>query len=541
MAREVAIALAAILSASCAGAPRSPSKRAASPPSPRGAASAPMVAWADLSPATFARAKAERKFIVLDGAAEWCHWCHVMDAETYHDPAVVRLLGDKFIAVKVDIDARPDVEERYAAWGWPATVVFSPDGDELGKYRGYLAPDEMLEILRTVVNGGAKSPGDADDEPKDAPPIEPLSKETLAWIRRWAPLELEDHWDPKEGGWGIQPKVPLGWNVMWALGRAKAGDVTMREHALFVLDRERRIVDPVWGGIYQYSVAPDWDHPHFEKLMIYNAGALESFVTGWALTNDGRHLETARSIRRWFEGFLLSPEGAFYASQDADLNAHEPGKTFVEGERYFALDDRHRRALGVPRVDRHEYARENGLAIGAYATFVEVTKDKGAEAIAVRAATRILATHTTKGGGVAHEANPEARLLHLGDNAAFGWGLIRLFEATGDRKLLAPAQRIANAILDSLEDKKGGGFFAHTADDAAVGVFQKRRKPFDDNVLAIRFLARLARAVAVKGDDRTTTAVRRALASVATPERIRSRGKFIGDFLSALDETKDLW
>ena len=500
-----------------------------------------MVKWSELSPATFARAKAERKFVVLDGAAEWCHWCHVMDAETYHDPAVVKLLGERFLAVKVDIDARPDVEERYAAWGWPATVVFSPDGQELGKYRGYLAPDEMLDILHTVVSGGAKSPGDDDDDiPRSAPPVEPLSKETLAWIQRWAPLELEDHWDPKEGGWGIQPKVPLGWDVMWALSRAKAGDVTMREHAVFVLDRERRIVDPVWGGIYQYSVAPDWDHPHFEKLMIYNAGALASFATGFALTHDARHLATANLIRRWFESFLLSPDGAFYASQDADLNAHEPGKPFVEGDKYFALDDAHRRALGIPRVDTHEYARENGLAIGAYATYVEVTKDKAAGVIAARAAARILATHTTKSGGVAHDANPEARLLYLGDNAAFGWGLMKLYATTGDTQLLASAQRIATAMLDALEDKNGGGFFAHTEDDAAVGVFQKRRKPFDDNVLAIRFLAQLAHE-SKEADPRYPTAIRRALANVATPERIRARGKFIGDFLSALEETKDLW
>src|SRR5580704_10128307 len=138
------------------------------------------LAWADLTPATFARAKAERRYVILDGAAEWCHWCHVMEATTYHDPKVKELLDARFIAVKVDVDARPDVEERYADWGWPATVIFSPDAEELGKLRGYVAPEELLRVLREVVASGGE--GASSGEARAASPREPLSDATLRWI-----------------------------------------------------------------------------------------------------------------------------------------------------------------------------------------------------------------------------------------------------------------------------------------------------------------------------------------------------------------------
>src|SRR5579864_8196691 len=98
----------------------------------------PPLAWAALNRETFARARAEQRFIVVDGSAEWCHWCHVMEASTYHDPDVRELLASRFVAVKVDIDEDPDFEERYHEWGWPATVLLSPDGSEIGKYKGYI-------------------------------------------------------------------------------------------------------------------------------------------------------------------------------------------------------------------------------------------------------------------------------------------------------------------------------------------------------------------------------------------------------------------
>ncbi|MBL8744186.1 MAG: DUF255 domain-containing protein, partial [Myxococcales bacterium] len=98
--------------------------------------------WYPYAPESFARAKQEGKLILLDGAAEWCHWCHVMDATTYRDPEVGRILKERFITIRIDVDARPDLAERYGEWGWPATIIMNADAVELGKLRGYLPKDE---------------------------------------------------------------------------------------------------------------------------------------------------------------------------------------------------------------------------------------------------------------------------------------------------------------------------------------------------------------------------------------------------------------
>ena len=296
-------------------------------PSTEGAPREPL-AWADFTPATFARAKKERRFIVLDGSAEWCHWCHVMEATTYHDPAVATLLATNFIAVKVDVDSRPDIEERYSAWGWPATVLFSPDTEELGKYRGYIAPPDFVRILADVVAAGNAPYADEPRVRATAlpPSSAPLPEEELLWIERSVELALDDYYDDDEGGWGRTQKAPIAQDNAWALDRAREGDGVMRARALFTLEKQRALLDPVWGGIYQYSAGSDWTHPHFEKLMPFEAGALENYAEAYALTGDPKDLATAQSVRRYIDAFLTSKDGAFYATEDADLNAHDATK-----------------------------------------------------------------------------------------------------------------------------------------------------------------------------------------------------------------------
>src|SRR5277367_4085155 len=108
--------------------------------------------WQPWSNAVFAQAKQEKRFVLLDLEAVWCHWCHVMDEKTYSDPAVIKMLREHYIVVKADQDSRPDLSNRYEDYGWPATVVFNANGQEIVKRHGYLAPSEMLSMLQAILD-----------------------------------------------------------------------------------------------------------------------------------------------------------------------------------------------------------------------------------------------------------------------------------------------------------------------------------------------------------------------------------------------------
>jgi uncharacterized protein len=491
--------------------------------------------WSDLNAETFARARAEGRIVLIDGSAEWCHWCHVMDATTYSDPEVQKLLGERFLPVKVDIDERPDFEERYHDWGWPATVLMTADAEEISKFKGYMPPGKFLDVLRAAAAAPTPIPNPGATNATAMQPG-PLTEDQVTALAERTQRALEELWDPKEGSWGDVQKVPLYWDNAWTLEQARADDDIARKRALFTLDKQRKIIDPVWGGICQYSTDGDWLHPHFEKLTAYQAGAIDNYATAFALTGDPSWLATAQLVRGFVDHFMTSPEGAFYATMDADLNAHEPSKPFVPGLEYYAKDDAARRALGTPRVDEHEFGRENGLVIASYVTLGTAAHDATAIAAAERAAARILATHATRLGGIAHGGADDVRVLYLADNAAFGFALARLYEATRDPRYLESAKSIAAFLLRELQDP-AGGFLASTPDPTALGVLAARRKPFEDNVMAIRFLARLSR---VAPSDAYRAAIGRALAVIGTREAVDDRGRMVGDLLLAIEESKYL-
>ena len=511
------------------------------PAAPSGAPGAPLP-WADLNAATLARAKAEHKFVVLDGSAAWCHWCHVMEAETYHDPAVRQILDRSFIAVKVDIDARPDIAERYGDWGWPATVIFSPDATELGKYRGYIEPARFAEILNDVVAGEAAAAAPTATLPPA--PRTALSEDTLAWIEHAIDVNLASWWDPEQGGWGMRQKAPIGWNNAWLLDKARAGDAAARKDVLFSLDQQAQLIDPVWGGMSQYSAGRDWSQPHYEKLMSIEAPALENYAEAYALTGDPKQLARAHAIAGYLERFLRAPDGAFHPTQDADLNAHDPARPYMDGHHYYALSEHARLAAGIPRVDPHEYADATGLAIAAYCTLYQATHDPAALAVAEQAARAILATHARPDGTITHDvSNPatpgKAPLVYLADNAAFGRGLVRLYEVTHDGAYIAAAERIADALIAHLTDDATGGLYASTPDPDAVGVFATRRVPFEDNVMALRFFGHLAHAMPADDARRgIEVAIDRMLRVATAPELTQAQGRFLGEVLLALDATR---
>lgn len=487
---------------------------------------APGFEWAEWAEATFARARAEGRYILFDGVAEWCHWCHVMDATTYRDPEVARILREKFVAIRADIDARPDLGERYAAWGWPATIILTPDAREIGKYRGYLEPAELRDILLRVerLQAEARTPPDR----AQIPPVE-----ALPWIGARVGMDLDRFYDREQGGWGRRQKLPLGANVEVELRRAARGDAEARERALFTLRQQRRLIDPVWGGVFQYSVRGVWNEPHFEKLMTIQGPCIEAWAAAHAATGDPALAADARRVADYVRAFLTDRDGAFLVSQDADVGAHDPKARFVDGHHYYALDDAGRRALGLPRVDRGVYPYQNGLAIAAFAALHSAAGAPEHLAAARRAAAVVTGRLMDTDGRLRRETKHGAEVRYLADAATFGRGLARLAEVTGDVELRVQAERIADVMLADFADPDTGALFGTTPDPSAAGVFAERRRPFRHNVTAARFLATLTR---VTGDPRWRDAGRRLLAGIATPAGLAAEGRMVGDFLLALDE-----
>src|SRR5271155_5570144 len=148
------------------------------------AAGSSKIHWYGWSDDVFAQAKREHKFVLLDLEAVWCHWCHVMDGTTYRDPGVAALLAGHYLTVKVDEDSRPDLARRYENYGWPATVIFGPDGVEIVKKQGYVPPEAFIRLLQAVV--ADPSPVNYGDSGPEAPAASAtvLSPERRAALRR---------------------------------------------------------------------------------------------------------------------------------------------------------------------------------------------------------------------------------------------------------------------------------------------------------------------------------------------------------------------
>ncbi len=250
--------------------------------------------------------------MVLDLEAVWCHWCHVQNETTYHDPKVVSLINSHYIAVRVDQDSRPDLSNRYEDYGWPATAIFNGNGQELVKFTSYIPPPRMAALLQGVSTILARPLVTGTQEKVTLPTHGALSDVERQKLERL----LNQRYDNKLGGWGDAQKF-LNWdNVEWCMTQRDAHDQKMARQTL---DLQFKLIYPVWGGVDQYSDSGDWNHPHFEKIMQFQANDLRIYALAYAKYHDPRYLAAAQKIRGYLKNFLTSPEGAFYVSQDADL------------------------------------------------------------------------------------------------------------------------------------------------------------------------------------------------------------------------------
>ena len=449
---------------------------------------------------------------LLDLGAVWCHWCHVMEEITYRDPEVIKLIGARYIAVRVDQDSRPDLSNRYEDYGWPATIVFDANGGEIVKRQGYIPPRPMASMLQAIIDDPTPGPSVIHEEEIVPASSTSLSAESVQALR----ARLLDAYDPKNLGWGTVHKF-LDWNLVeYCMSATPRGgsDDGFERMARETLGAQRNLIDPVWGGVYQYSTDGDWKHPHYEKLLQFQAENLRIYAAAYARWSDPEYLKDAKQIRRYIKDFLTSPDGVFYTSQDADL---VPGE---HSEEYFALDDDARRKKGIPRIDTHIYSRENGWAIQALATLYAVTGEKEYLDDAVRAANWIIARRALPGGGFSHDEKDVAG-PYLGDTLSMGGAFLALYMVTANPSWLDRATSAAQFINANFKSDSG---FSTSSSSSTT----RLTRQVDENIALVRFANLLNHYSA---DATCREMAEHAMRYVAAPEIAERRGFQVGGIL----------
>lgn len=482
------------------------------------------IIWQQWSEEIFEQAKRENKLVILDLEAVWCHWCHVMDEKTYHDPAIVKLIQKNYIAVRVDQDANPDISIRYEDYGWPATVIFKADGSELVKRRGYIPPERMASLLQAVIDDPTPGPSIAPTKDVNLGNSTEFSSGFTTVQRNDIVKTINRGYDASIGGWGTVHKFILAPNTEFALIKARQGDKDFEKKARETLDKAIALIDPVWGGIYQYSDRGRWDSPHFEKIMSFQADDLQLYSLAYLQFNEPRYLKAARDIERYLTTFLSSPECAFYTSQDADVNKK------IDGHAFYPLDDKGRRALGVlPRIDKNSYARENGWAIRGLTALYDATGDKVVLNRAIKAANWVEANRSTSGGGFKHGEKDRAG-PYLGDTLAMAEAYLALYISTGDRAWLEKSRAGMGFIEQNF--KSDIGFAAAVIPKNSKGVFQKPLLQMEANVSIARLANKLEHYTGNQDYKKTALHAMQYLVTLDNKDNVR----YLAGPLAAADE-----
>src|ERR1700739_738976 len=318
------------------------------------------IRWHEWGAEAFAAAQRKNKPMLLDIGAVWCHWCHVMDRESYDDPAIAAIVNEHFIAVKVDRDERPDIDSRYQVavqavtgqGGWPLTAFLTPDGKPFygGTYfppsDGYGRPS-FRRVLLSIANAYKEKHGDVVDQ---AAMVESAIAQSESFAGRGGRVSSSvltaiqesalKMFDPQHGGFGQAPKFPHPSALDLLIERYAKTDGAaeptnsdrLREVIVTTLEHMARggVYDQLASGFHRYSVDERWVVPHFEKMCYDNSQLLENYVHAYQATGDEFFADVARDIIRWMDQWLSDRErGGFYASQDADINMDDDGDYFT--------------------------------------------------------------------------------------------------------------------------------------------------------------------------------------------------------------------
>ena len=311
------------------------------------------IRWHEWGEEAFAAAQRENKPMLLDIGAVWCHWCHVMDRESYDDPEVAHIVNENFIAVKVDRDERPDIDSRYQVavsaisgqGGWPLTAFLTPDGKPF--YGGtYFPPQDQWgrpsfkRVLTSIANAYRDKHADVTEQAVLVEQSLARAESFTGRSGRFSPRVIEaitksalGMFDAKNGGFGQAPKFPHPATLDLLIEYyARTNDEAVKTVIVTTLERMANggVYDQLAGGFHRYSVDERWVVPHFEKMCYDNSELLKNYVHAYQVTGTKFFAEVARDIVRWVDEWLSDRErGGFYASQDADYSMEDDGDYFT--------------------------------------------------------------------------------------------------------------------------------------------------------------------------------------------------------------------
>jgi len=433
------------------------------------------------------KAKSEKKLIILDIYAQWCHWCNVMENTTYRDKNVVSLISDHFVPVRVDAEERPDLNKKYNQGGLPTTVIMDENGDIL--WGGiYVSPEDMEKLLTYFLSL---------DE-KQIKKIAQLNKKReqralKRFLKKIKPKEptkkyinkvfrsVKIRFDWENGGFYGAPKFPEEELLHFLLLYWKFfGDEEAKKMMIKTTQGYMKLIDPVEGGIYRYSVNRFWTQPHYEKLLKDQADISVLFFDIYSQTREKRFLNSALSLVDFSVNRLYDRnKKLFYNSQGADI-VDDDGTILMTGEEFFKLgrEEREKAVKKVgypPKLEKNFYYGNNALISKSLFYAYIFTGEKRYLKIGKEVLNTILEKAFSKKGIIYSDKGD----YYLSENVYTLEALITAYQITTDRKYLKKAVDLLK-ILKRYYYSKNTGLFTDPDD---TGVSIKRISFIDDIIL----------------------------------------------------------
>jgi uncharacterized protein YyaL (SSP411 family) len=414
-----------------------------------------MVTWLEWSPAAFARAQAEKKPVLLSLVTAWSDECAAMEHTTYAEADVRSFIEERFVAMRVDGDRRPDINERYNLGGWP-TTVFLTGGGEVLTGGTYFDAERMVAVLRQVADAyrdraaeinaravAVRRVGlDATVRPHPSHRTGERGADPIAHFRS---LVLE-RFDSENGGFGSAPKLPHPDALLFALSVAGEGDGELGRIAGDTLHHMRALWDEGSGGFYRYADAADWSRPGTGKTLDDNAALLHVYVEAALRLGDAEWLEQAAAIVRWVKGGLADEaRGGFF------------------------------NAVSATAIDKTMYVDKNAMMTGAFIRAAALFDDIWLRDFALKSLEAVIVPSYTPGSGVAHVASANGDHVVRGlltDQIHVASALIWAHAATGQLPYSMLAAEVVQFAIRTMWDEDAAAFRDRVAADDPVVPFE---------------------------------------------------------------------